>query len=41
VANSIALVDDDKNILQSLSVALEAEGFAVRTYNDGAEALRL
>jgi two-component system, OmpR family, response regulator ChvI len=40
VANSIALVDDDKNILQSLSVALEAEGFAVRTYNDGAEALK-
>jgi len=40
VANSIALVDDDKNILQSLSVALEAEGFVVRTYNDGAEALK-
>jgi two-component system response regulator ChvI len=40
VANSIALVDDDKNILQSLAVALEAEGFAVRTYNDGAEALK-
>jgi two-component system, OmpR family, response regulator ChvI len=40
VASSIALVDDDKNILQSLSVALEAEGFAVRTYNDGAEALK-
>jgi len=40
VTNSIALVDDDKNILQSLSVALEAEGFAVRTYNDGAEALK-
>ena len=40
MANSIALVDDDKNILQSLAVALEAEGFAVRTYNDGAEALK-
>jgi len=40
VANSIALVDDDKNILQSLSVALEAEGFAVRTYEDGGEALK-
>ncbi|HYL32101.1 MAG TPA: response regulator transcription factor [Stellaceae bacterium] len=40
MANSIALVDDDQNILQSLSVALEAEGFAVRTYNDGAEALK-
>ncbi|MDE2228504.1 MAG: response regulator transcription factor [Alphaproteobacteria bacterium] len=40
VANSIALVDDDKNILQSLSVALEAEGFSVRTYTDGTEALK-
>jgi two-component system response regulator ChvI len=34
------LVDDDKNILTSLSVALEAEGFAVRTYSDGGEALK-
>ncbi len=38
--NTIALVDDDKNILTSLSVALEAEGFAVRTYSDGGEALK-
>jgi two-component system, OmpR family, response regulator ChvI len=37
--HTIALVDDDKNILTSVSMALEAEGFAVRTYNDGAEAL--
>jgi len=34
------LVDDDKNILTSLSVALEAEGFAVRAYSDGGEALK-
>ncbi len=37
---TIALVDDDRNILTSVSIALEAEGFKVRTYNDGAEALR-
>jgi len=37
---SIALVDDDKNILTSVSMALEAEGFAVSTYRDGEEALR-
>lgn len=36
---TIALVDDDQNILTSVSIALEAEGFAVRTYHDGAEAL--
>ncbi len=38
--NSIALVDDDRNILTSVSIALEAEGFTVRCYSDGAEALR-
>jgi two-component system response regulator ChvI len=37
--NTIALVDDDQNILTSVSIALEAEGFSVRTYKDGAEAL--
>ena len=36
----IALVDDDRNILISVAMALEAEGFEVRTYTDGAEALR-
>ncbi len=40
VAHSIALVDDDRNILASVSIALEAEGFSVRTFSDGAEALR-
>ncbi|MEE8505557.1 MAG: response regulator, partial [Kiloniellales bacterium] len=38
--NTIALVDDDRNILTSISMALEAEGFRVRTYSDGSEALR-
>jgi two-component system response regulator ChvI len=37
---TIALVDDDRNILTSVSIALEAEGFEVRTYADGDEALR-
>ena len=36
---TIALVDDDRNILTSVSMTLEAEGFTVRTYTDGAEAL--
>jgi len=36
---TIALVDDDQNILSSLSMALEQEGFHVRTYTDGAAAL--
>jgi two-component system, OmpR family, response regulator ChvI len=37
---TIALVDDDRNILQSLSIALQAEGFATRIYADGEAALR-
>ena len=35
----IALVDDDQNILTSVSIALEAEGHEVTTYEDGAQAL--
>ncbi len=35
----IALVDDDRNILTSVTMALEAEGFKVETYNDGEAAL--
>ena len=35
----IALVDDDRNILTSISMTLEAEGFEVETYNDGQTAL--
>ena len=38
--NTIALVDDDRNILASVSMALEAEGFTVKTYNDGEEGLK-
>ena len=37
--STIALVDDDQNILASLSAALSDEGYAVETYSDGAEAL--
>ena len=37
---NIALVDDDRNILTSVTIALEAEGFTVRTYLDGAAALK-
>lgn len=36
---TIALVDDDRNILTSVSIALEAEGFRIQTYTDGASAL--
>jgi len=39
MAKSIALVDDDRNILVSVSMALEAEGFKVHTYTDGESAL--
>ncbi|MBS1302197.1 response regulator transcription factor [Loktanella sp. SALINAS62] len=37
--SKIALVDDDRNILTSVSMTLEAEGFEVETYNDGQSAL--
>lgn len=37
---SIALVDDDRNILTSVQMALESEGFDVDCYSDGADALR-
>jgi two-component system response regulator ChvI len=37
---TIALVDDDRNILTSVAMALEGEGFEVRTFTDGEEALR-
>ena len=36
----IALVEDDRNILTSVSIALESEGFSVDTYTDGDDALR-
>ena len=36
--HTIALVDDDRNILTSISIALEKEGFYVQTYLDGESA---
>lgn len=39
MAPKITLVDDDQNILTSVSMALEAEGFEVTTYPDGSAAL--
>ena len=39
MSKTIALVDDDRNILTSLSMALEREGFKVQTYIDGESAL--
>lgn len=36
--SKIALVDDDRNILTSVTITLEAEGFEVDTYNDGQQA---
>ena len=36
---TIALVDDDQNILTSVSIALEAEGYRITTYTDGSSAL--
>jgi two-component system response regulator ChvI len=38
--HKIALVDDDRNILTSVALALEAEGFEVKTYHDGEEGLK-
>jgi two-component system, OmpR family, response regulator ChvI len=40
VSQVVALVDDDRNILTSVSIALQAEGFVTRVYTDGAVALR-
>ena len=40
MSQNIALVDDDQNIIASVSMSLEAEGFNVKTYNDGEEGLK-
>ena len=40
MSHVIALVDDDRNILTSVSIALQAEGFITRVYTDGATALK-
>ena len=36
----VALVDDDRNILTTVSIALQAEGFTTRVYSDGISALK-
>ncbi len=40
MSHEIALVDDDRNILTSVSIALQAEGFVTRVYSDGVTALK-
>lgn len=40
MSDTIALVDDDQNIRTSVSIALEGEGWRVRSFGDGVEALR-
>ena len=40
MTSTIALVDDDRNILTTVSILLESEGFKVTKYSDGEEALR-
>ena len=40
MSHVIALVDDDRNILTSVSIALQAEGFVTRVYSDGQTALK-
>ena len=40
MSHEIALVDDDRNILTSVSIALQAEGFLTRVYSDGGAALK-
>jgi Response regulators consisting of a CheY-like receiver domain and a winged-helix DNA-binding domain len=37
---TVALVDDDRNILTAVSIGLQAEGFATRVYTDGETALK-
>ena len=40
MAANIALVDDDRNILTSVSIAMQAEGFITRVYSDSEAALQ-
>ena len=39
MSEKIILIDDDNNILTSVSVALKAEGWVVETYNDSEQGL--
>ena len=38
--NNIFLIDDDKNILTSVSMLLESEGYKVKTFSDGESGLK-
>ena len=40
MSSKITLVDDDRNILTSVSMALEAEGYEITTFNDGESGLK-
>ena len=40
MGKKIAIVDDNRSLLESLRVALGGEGFEVDTYNNGEQALR-
>ena len=40
MSHVIALVDDDRNILTSVSIALQQEGFVTRVYSDPVSALK-
>lgn len=40
MSHTIALVDDDRNIITSVSILLESEGYKVRTYRDGEDGLK-
>ena len=40
MSHVIALVDDDRNILTSVSIALQQEGFVTRVYSDPVAALK-
>ncbi len=40
MASTIALVDDDRNILTSVSIAMQGEGYVTRIYSDGEAALK-
>ena len=40
MSDVIALVDDDRNILTSVAIALQSEGFVTRVYSDPAVALK-
>ena len=40
MSDTIALIDDDQNILTSVAMMLEAEGFRVQSFSDGSDALK-